>query len=61
MLNVSDHPVTWEKREVASVFEPVDLATAKDSGKWEPDMSFKKDLLAAVHEEIELAEKALDC
>ena len=40
---------------MVSILVPVNLVTATESGEQSPDMSFKKDLLAAVHEDIEPA------
>ena len=57
VTNMLDRTVSWEKGEMVSALELVDLVTGSESGKQAPDVSFKKDLLAAVHEEIEPAEE----
>ena len=58
-MNLLDHPVTWEKREVVSNLELVDAVTRPAEDQQVSDMALKEDLflLAAVNECIRQAEK----
>ena len=58
VLNVLDHPVTSEKGAAVSSLEQVDVMTpTAEETRPAPDLTFKVDLLAAVDEEIQPAEK----
>ena len=58
VMNVLDHPVTWEKGATVSSLEQVNIMTpTTEETRPVPDLTFKVDLLAAVDEEIQPHEK----
>ena len=58
VMNVLDHPMTWEKGATVSSLEQVDVMTSTtEEARPAPDLTFKLDLLVAVDEEIQPAEK----
>ena len=58
VMNVQDHPVTWKKGNTVSNLEQVDVMTpTTEEIRQAPDLTFKVDVIAAVDEEIQPAEK----